>query len=138
MHITVRKCPLFRLSHKVYHRALNEPLNGRPNRARQFTGTGGCATAERLVEDDHDLVRFYLPKTARWGRLAKLTTGLGEALTDAVCAVSRENPRLAGAIDVVDFNATQVGQRMVGDDRLRELVQYGLAQQGCSTLRLDS
>jgi len=84
---------------------------------------GSRATAERLVEDDHDLVRFYLPKVARWGRLAKLTTGLGEALTDAVRAVSRENPKLAGVIDAVDFNATQAGQRMVGDDRLRELVQ---------------
>jgi len=63
------------------------------------------------VEDDHDLVRFYLPEAARWGRLAKLTTGLGEALTDAVRAVSRENPRLAGVIDVVGFNATQGGQR---------------------------
>jgi type I restriction enzyme M protein len=84
---------------------------------------GSRATAERLVEDDHDLVRFYLPPAARWSHLAKLTTGLGEALTDAVRAVSRENPKLAGVIDVVDFNATQAGQRMVGDDRLRELVQ---------------
>ena len=84
---------------------------------------GSRQTAERLVEDDHDLVRFYLPLPARWSHLAKLTTGLGEALTDAVRAVSRENPKLAGVIDVVDFNATQAGQRMVGDDRLRELVQ---------------
>ena len=45
---------------------------------------------------------------------------------------------LIGVIDVVDFNTTQAGQRMVGDDRLRELVQYGSAQQGCSALRLDS
>ena len=72
---------------------------------------GSRATAERLVEDDHDLVRFYLPPAARWSHLAKLTTGLGEALTDAVRAVSRENPKLAGVIDAVDFNATQAGQR---------------------------
>ena len=84
---------------------------------------GSRATAERLVEDDHDLVRFYLPPAARWSHLAKLTIGLGEALTDAVRAVSRENPKLASVIDAVDFNATQAGQRMVGDDRLRELVQ---------------
>ena len=56
-------------------------------------------------------MRFYLPPAARWSHLAKLTTGLGEALTDAVRAVSRENPKLAGVIDVVDFNATQAGQR---------------------------
>jgi type I restriction-modification system DNA methylase subunit len=56
-------------------------------------------------------------------RHSPLPTGLGEALTDAVRAVSRENPKLAGVIDTVDFNATQAGQRIVGDDRLRELVQ---------------
>ncbi|HQJ11727.1 MAG TPA: class I SAM-dependent DNA methyltransferase [Anaerolineae bacterium] len=84
---------------------------------------GSQATAGRLIEDDHSLVRFYVPRPARWDQLARLTTGLGEALTDAVRAVSRENPKLAGVIDVVDFNATQAGQRIVGDDRLRELVQ---------------
>lgn len=52
-------------------------------------------------------------EVARWGK----------GLTDAVLAVSRENPRLAGVIDTVDFNATQAGQRIIGDDRLRELVQ---------------
>jgi type I restriction enzyme M protein len=68
-------------------------------------------------------VRFYLPQQSRWATLAKLTTGLGEALTDAVRGVSRENPRLSGVIDVTDFNATQAGQRMIDDDRLRDLVQ---------------
>ena len=89
---------------------------------------GGQQTAEQIVEQDHDLVRFYVPPAARWDHVARLTTGLGEALTDAVRAISRENPRLAGVIDTVDFNATQAGQRMVGDDRLRELVQV-LGQQ---------
>ena len=51
------------------------------------------------------------------------TTGLGEALTDAVRAVARENPRLAGVIDVTDFNATTAGQRIVDDGRLASLVQ---------------
>jgi type I restriction enzyme M protein len=49
--------------------------------------------------------------------------GLGEALTDAVRAVSRENPRLGGVIDVTDFNATTAGQRIVADENLHELVQ---------------
>jgi type I restriction enzyme M protein len=84
---------------------------------------GSRETAEQLVEDDHELLRFYVPPISRFDHLAKLTTGLGEVLTDAVRAISRENPRLAGVIDTVDFNATQAGQRIVGDDRLRELVQ---------------
>jgi type I restriction enzyme M protein len=84
---------------------------------------GSVELAARLVEDDHDLVRFYLPPPARWPALATITTGLGQALTDAVRAAARENPRLAGVIDVVDFNATAAGQRAVDDGRLRELIQ---------------
>jgi type I restriction enzyme M protein len=76
-----------------------------------------------LVEQDHKLVRFYLPEQARWARIATTTTGLGQFLTDAVRAVARENPRLQGVIDVTDFNATAAGQRIVDDGRLANLVQ---------------
>lgn len=84
---------------------------------------GTVDVARDCVEQDHDLVRFFLPPPSRWGYLARLTTGLGQALTDAVRGVSRENPKLAGVIDVVDFNATQAGQRIVDEERLRELLQ---------------
>jgi len=76
-----------------------------------------------LIQQDHKLVRFFLPPKARWSEIALKTTGLGEYLTDAVCLVSRENPRLGGVIDVTDFNATQAGQRILDDDRLQALVQ---------------
>jgi len=76
-----------------------------------------------LSQQDHKLVRFFLPPKARWSEIALKTTGLGEYLTDAVRAVARENPRLGGVIDVTDFNATQAGQRMLDDDRLQGLVQ---------------
>jgi len=80
--------------------------------------------AQQLVEADHSLVRFYIPPKARWSYLAQLSpVGLGESLTDAVRAVSRENPRLAGVIDVTDYNATTAGQRIVSDQHLHELVQ---------------
>ncbi len=85
---------------------------------------GDQATAQELVEADHSLVRFYIPPKSRWSHLAQLSVvGLGEALTDAVRGVSRENPRLAGVIDVTDFNATAAGQRMVSDEHLHALVQ---------------
>ena len=84
---------------------------------------GNPGVAEQLVETDHNLVRFYVPPGSRWPHIAKITTGLGEALTDAVRAISRENPRLAGVIDVTDFNATTAGQRILADEPLRELVQ---------------
>jgi type I restriction enzyme M protein len=83
---------------------------------------GDAKTAAKLVDEDHKLVRFYLPPKARWSAVARKTTGLGEHLTDAVRAVARENPRLAGVIDVTDFNATAAGQRIVDDGRLAALV----------------
>lgn len=84
---------------------------------------GDEKTAAKLVEQDHKLVRFYMPEKARWATIARKTTGLGEHLTDAVRAVARENPRLSGVIDVTDFNATAAGQRIVDDGRLTSLVQ---------------
>ncbi len=77
---------------------------------------------EELVGEDHSLVRFYIPEEARWGNLAKQTTGVGEYLTDAVRAIARENPSLSGVVDIVDFNATTAGQRIISDDKLKALV----------------
>ena len=84
---------------------------------------GDLATTERLVEADHKLVRFYVPAVARWQSLSAKTTRIGQELTDAVHATTRENPRLQGVIDVVDFNATASGQRIVDDQRLGALIQ---------------
>jgi type I restriction enzyme M protein len=77
---------------------------------------------EKLLSKDHGLVRFYLPKKARWGEIARKTTGLGEHLTDAVRSIARENPKLQGVIDIVDFNATTAGQRIISDEKLKALV----------------
>ena len=76
-----------------------------------------------FVDEDHSLVRFYIPKEARWENVAKQTTGLGEYLTNAVRAVSRQNQKLIGVIDVKDFNETAAGQRILGDEQLRALIQ---------------
>ena len=84
---------------------------------------GDRDTAAGLVEQDHKLVRFYVPAKARWKEIATTTTGLGQFLTDAVRAVARQNPRLSGVIDITDFNATAAGQRIVDDAHLAELVQ---------------
>lgn len=86
-------------------------------------GLGGREQAEELVERDHKLVRFYLPPEARWPAIARVTTGLGQYLTDAVRAVARENSKLQGVIDLVDFNATAAGQRILDDEPLAALVQ---------------
>src|SRR5438094_1162932 len=49
--------------------------------AREF---GDAATAAKLVEQDHKLVRFFIPRKSRWANVAQTATGLGEYLTDAV------------------------------------------------------
>lgn len=84
---------------------------------------GSRELAQQLVDGDHALVRLYIPPAARWPTIAQKTTGLGEHLTDAVRAVARENGRLQGVVDVVDFNATTAGQRIIGDVPLAALVQ---------------
>jgi len=84
---------------------------------------GDIETTKKLVEQDHKLVRFYVPESSRWSKIATTTAGLGQFLTDAVRAVARENPKLSGVIDVTDFNATAAGQRIVDDARLAALVQ---------------
>ena len=86
----------------------------------EMTQLGSTA---KYVDNDHSLVRFYIPGNARWPNIARQTTNLGEYLTDAVRAVARENPKLSGVIDVKDFNETAAGQRTMSDDRLRALIQ---------------
>lgn len=88
--------------------------------AKEF---GDREAAEQIIEDDPDLVRVYLPEEARWEHLAKTSTNVGEALTDAVRAIVRHNDKLSGVIDIVDFNATTAGQRIISDDQLKALIQ---------------
>lgn len=84
---------------------------------------GDVQTAAKLVEQDHRLVRFYIPHEARWEVVRQRTTELGQYLTDVMRLVARENPRLQGVIDVVDFNATAAGQRIMDEAPLQRLIE---------------
>ncbi|WP_460035821.1 type I restriction-modification system subunit M, partial [Methylothermus subterraneus] len=93
-------------------------------RAAQF---GSEETVHTLLEQERargpvSLVRFYIPEEARWESIRRQRADLGQFLTDAVRAVARENPRLSGVIDMVDFNATAAGQRIISDKHLAELI----------------
>ena len=83
---------------------------------------GSKEIVEKLLNQDHKSVRFYLPKNARWDAIAKHTTNIGERLTDAVRSIERENPKLQGVFNTVDFNATASGQRILADDNLKDLI----------------
>jgi len=78
--------------------------------------------ANTSVEKEHSLVWFYLPEKSRWGNIIKQSTKLGEYLTDATREIARQNEKLQGVIDIVDFNATAGGQRIISDEKIKLLL----------------
>ncbi|MCG7851173.1 MAG: type I restriction-modification system subunit M [Methanosarcinaceae archaeon] len=90
---------------------------------------GGRDKAFKLVKRDKKLVRFYIPlkptdpEQPVWSVIRKLADKIGEQLTDHLRAIARDNPKLQGIIDRVDFNATTHGQRDISDDRLSALIE---------------
>ena len=83
---------------------------------------GNKKIVNKLVEEDHSIVWFYIPKKARWTEIFKQSTNVGEYLTDAVRAIARENPKLQGVIDIRDYNETASGQRILNDSSLKALI----------------
>jgi len=84
---------------------------------------GDRETAKTLAESDRKLIRFYIPNEYSWQEIRKVTTNLGERLTLALREIAKENPKLQGVIDIVDFNATAAGQRIIDDGTLSRLIQ---------------
>lgn len=99
---------------------------------------GDREIALEIAESDHDLLRFYLPREARWGAISGRTPydwpldhrgrsttpkDVGEHLTKAVRAVVRHSPGLSGVIDVVDFAAERNGERDINPAKLRGVVE---------------
>lgn len=84
---------------------------------------GDRESALEVIEEQHKLVRFYIPPQASWSKIRKLTTNVGQSLTETLRAVAKANPSLRGVIDFVDFNATVSGQRIVEDARLATLIE---------------
>lgn len=93
--------------------------------------------AFELVQNDKSLVRFYLPlkpenpsdydkekdKNTVWSVIRNLSSNIGERLTTHLRDIARENSRLKGIIDRIDFNATTHGQRDINDDNLSNLIE---------------
>jgi type I restriction enzyme M protein len=105
---------------------------------------GGRAKAFKLVKRDKKLVRFYIPLEPAtpdepiWSVIRKLADKIGEQLTDHMRAIAKENPKLQGIIDRVDFNATTHGQRDISDDRLSALIeQISLKRLGLNDVEPD-
>jgi type I restriction enzyme M protein len=105
---------------------------------------GGRAKAFKLVKRDKKLVRFYIPlepvnpEEPVWSVVRRLADRIGEQLTDHLRAIAKENPKLEGIIDRVDFNATTHGQRDISDDRLSALIEkMSLKRLGLNDVEAD-
>ncbi|KQR85062.1 N-6 DNA methylase [Microbacterium sp. Leaf179] len=99
---------------------------------------GDRDVALEITDNDHDLLRFYLPPESRWavisgraeydwpdderGRSTR-PRDIGEHLTKAVRGVVRYNPTLAGVIDIVDFAAERNGERDINPAKLNGVVE---------------
>ena len=99
---------------------------------------GDRAVAQEIAENDHDLMRFYLPPEARWSVVNGREThdwplnaqggstrprDVGEHLTLAMRAVRTYNPTLFGVIDLVDFASERNGERDLNPARLAAVVE---------------
>ena len=99
---------------------------------------GDKEVASEIAENDHDLLRFYLPPEARWAVVSGRETydwltdqqgrntrpkDIGEHLTRAMRAVVRFNPTLSGVIDLVDFAGERNGERDINPARLDAVVE---------------
>ncbi len=105
----------------VFAKRLSDVFDDEIDRlAEQF---GNSETALELVQQDHGLVRFYISDKAKWVNIRTLTSRVGERVTDILRTIAKENPKLQGVIDVVDFNATYAGQRVIDDTRLQALIE---------------
>jgi type I restriction enzyme M protein len=80
--------------------------------------------ALKLVEKDHSLVRFYIDPEYSWSEIrTHKPDGLGAFLTDVVRGIAKENKELEGVINVVDFNASTSGERILPDETLSKLIE---------------
>lgn len=95
---------------------------------------GDLETANAVLDADHTVVRFYLPPECRWAVVSrreqfkwardKAPKTLGEQLTMTVRAIAKANSeKLAGVIDIVDFNAAPHGEREISDAALSGVIE---------------
>ena len=99
---------------------------------------GNRDIALEIAENDHALLRFYLPPEARWGVISGRESyewalddrgrstrprDVGEHLTRAVRGVVRQNPSLSGVIDFVDFASERKGERDINPAKLTQVIE---------------
>lgn len=101
--------------------------------ARLTETYGDDQTARTILEEDHSLVRFYIPPEATWPVVSerqkfdwpegKKPKNRGEQLTHTVRAIAKANPTLQGVIDIVDYNEVRNGEREISDEAISRLIE---------------
>jgi len=80
-------------------------------------------------EGSKPMVRFFIPFMPKdteqpvWTVIRELSVKIGETLTGYLIDIAKENPKLDGIINRIDFNATTHGERDIDDDRLSDLIE---------------
>jgi type I restriction enzyme M protein len=91
--------------------------------ARITQEIGDERLARELAREDRSLTRAYIPAEYTWAEVRKSPVDLGDRLTTAVREIAKENADLKGVIDIVDYNATAAGQRVLDDGNLARLME---------------
>ena len=77
---------------------------------------------EQVAWTDPDEHQFFVPESARWGSINKLTKDIGNALNKACAALEEDNSTLEGVLLNIDFNDS----RRLGDGKQRDSVLHRL------------
>lgn len=115
----------------LFLKRLSDVFDDEINRlAEQF---GDRDIAVEVLEADPSLVRFYIPREARWPVLSgrepfewpkdQRPKSLGEQLTSTIRSVVKHNTGLSGVIDLVDFNETRNGEREISDAAIKKIIE---------------
>ena len=80
--------------------------------------------SETVAWTDPDEHQFFVPDRARWGRIRRTATNIGEALNKACAALEEQNAALEGVLAGIDYN----DERKLGDARNRDTVLARLVQ----------
>ena len=111
----------------VFVKRLCDVYDDEINRIAQEVGSR--EKAFKWVKQDKKIVRFYIPlepenpEDSVWSVIRGLSDKIGETLTGYLIDIAKENPKLDGIINRIDFNATTHGQRDIDDDRLSNLIE---------------
>lgn len=121
----------------IFLKRLSDVFDDEIDRLAQ-TFDGKRDVALEIADGDHETVRFYMPREARWAVISgrevidwpqekngkdKKPATLGHHLTTACRAVAKQNPVLDGVLNVVDFAETHNGERDVSDGALKRVVE---------------